>query len=472
MRIWKYWKVWILVIFLILAIVAINPTKPNIHFGLDIQGGLWAIVEPEGNVSFGTLEDVKSILQQRTSSLRESSFQIIQYQNKSFIQIQIAGGTEDDLRKIINTTGIFEGKIPIRVELKNGAGVLKIGDKNEWLNIEKVDDHVNVDGKQYGINDSFVYKDIPIKITNITNDEIVFETTVYRNAGNQKDIVRVYDDPQHSYIRNLGDYYNWQFSVEVSPDAAKRFYDVVRNLDVIYRNGRSYLSSKIYLYLDNKLVSNLSISSDLRLRPVTEASVTGSAKTFEEAVNEKRFLQLVLRSGALPAKLRIVSIKQISPKLGPDFLNNIGKVALIALVIVFLIIFFRYRSIKLSLLVVATMISEVIIILGASVFINWTIDLAAIAAILSVIGTGVDQQIMIIDEIRSGEKWSLRAKIKRAFFIIFGAAGTTLSAMLPLMTLGFGLLRGFALTTSLGVLIGIFITRPAFAQLVEMVIKE
>ena len=57
-----------------------------------------------------------------------------------------------------------------------------------------------------------------------------------------------------------------------------------------------------------------------------------------------------------------------------------------------------------------------------------------------------------------------------AFFIIFGAAAASIFAMLPLMFVGVGLVRGFAITTIVGVLSGILITRPAYARLMERLI--
>ena len=59
-----------------------------------------------------------------------------------------------------------------------------------------------------------------------------------------------------------------------------------------------------------------------------------------------------------------------------------------------------------------------------------------------------------------------------AFFIIFGAAATTIAAMVPLMSIGVGFIRGFAITTIVGVLVGILITRPAYARIVEIVTKN
>ena len=66
---------------------------------------------------------------------------------------------------------------------------------------------------------------------------------------------------------------------------------------------------------------------------------------------------------------------------------------------------------------------------------------------------------------------TIKQHIKSAFFIIFGAAATTIAAMIPLVFLGVGLVRGFAITTIIGVLTGILITRPAFATIVEILNK-
>jgi preprotein translocase subunit SecD len=82
--------------------------------------------------------------------------------------------------------------------------------------------------------------------------------------------------------------------------------------------------------------------------------------------------------------------------------------------------------------------------------------------------------IIIADETLTGRKderklvYTVKDKIKRAFFIIFGSASTIISAMVPLMAIGIGFVRGFAITTIIGVLVGILITRPAYAELVEI----
>jgi preprotein translocase subunit SecD len=104
------------------------------------------------------------------------------------------------------------------------------------------------------------------------------------------------------------------------------------------------------------------------------------------------------------------------------------------------------------------------------ILVAWTVDLSAIGGIIATIGTGVDHLIIITDEtMRKKEEavYTFKEKIKAAFFMVFGAASTVIAAMVPLLFLGIGLVKGFAITTIIGVLVGILITRPAYANIVE-----
>ncbi|PKP56809.1 MAG: preprotein translocase subunit SecD, partial [Candidatus Altiarchaeales archaeon HGW-Altiarchaeales-1] len=150
-------------------------------------------------------------------------------------------------------------------------------------------------------------------------------------------------------------------------------------------------------------------------------------------------------------------------------------IGIIAIIVVSLIIFIRYRKLKLAIPVMLTCLSEIIIILGFASMIHWELDLLAIAGIIIVVGTGVDNQIIILDEtLKRGKKKevvSIVERIRNAFFIIFVSAGTIIVVMLALMGVEAGMLKGFAFTTIAGVLIGVIITRPAFAKIVEYITK-
>ena len=79
-------------------------------------------------------------------------------------------------------------------------------------------------------------------------------------------------------------------------------------------------------------------------------------------------------------------------------------------------------------------------------------------------------QIIISDEIIKGKKeqaTNFKDRIKRAFFVILVSWGAGVASMIPLLWAGAGLFTGFALTTIIGVSVGVFITRPAFAAIVE-----
>ena len=108
------------------------------------------------------------------------------------------------------------------------------------------------------------------------------------------------------------------------------------------------------------------------------------------------------------------------------------------------------------------------VLLGAN------LDIAAIAGILVAIGTGVNDQIIIMDELASKKnvELSLIRRMMNAFFIIFAAYFTAVASMIPLLFAGAGLLKGFAITSIVGVTVGVLITRPAFAAAAEELYKD
>jgi preprotein translocase subunit SecD len=146
---------------------------------------------------------------------------------------------------------------------------------------------------------------------------------------------------------------------------------------------------------------------------------------------------------------------------------------LISLIAVAAVVYFRYKRPEILVPMVGTSISEVIMILGVAALINWQLDLASIAGIIASIGTGIDHLIIITDEVLyegklPSTKKVFSSRIGKAFVIILGAASTNVIAMSPLVVMGFGTLKGFAITTIIGVFIGVIVARPVYG----VVIKE
>lgn len=267
----------------------------------------------------------------------------------------------------------------------------------------------------------------------------------------------------------------WSVPFKVSLEGAQRFADI----------AEGQAGVPVEMYLDDQLITSPELAPGLANgQPSTDVEISGGETSKEEADKEAKSIQTLLQSGALPVKVKIVGVSSVSAELGDQFINGALIAGVLALIVIAAIIIIRYRTLLLVIPIMLTSIAELLLILGTAALIHWNIDLAAIAGILAAIGTGVDDQIIITDEVLKGFKEKkrisgVRTQIKKAFFIIFAAAGTLIAAMLPLAYIGFsrgatgiGVLSGFAFTTVLGVLIGIFITRPVYAKFVELMLDK
>ena len=138
-----------------------------------------------------------------------------------------------------------------------------------------------------------------------------------------------------------------------------------------------------------------------------------------------------------------------------------------AILAVSLTIGIRYRRAFLILPIVFTTLAELFIILSIIGLIG-TIDLSAVAGMIAVIGTGVDAQIIITDEVlATSSEHALKLKLGHAFYIIWADAALLVVAMLPLLfSTSLVTIIGFAESTILGVLFGAFITRPAYGSII------
>ncbi len=395
--------------------------KTNVKMGLDLAGGSRALVQAEDKeLTSEEVNELAEVIENRLNVYGISDMNVLPISDLSgnhYVRIEIAGATPDDLEKLVSEQGKFEAKI--------GNETVFIG------------------GADQGV------------------------TSVVR-SGQQSGIESCQESPEG------GHYCNFRFAIFLSEEAAQKHADVTNALGIDPSNPQ-YLSEKLDLYLDDALVDSLSISKDLQGRATTQISISGSGKgetsdeAYEDAKVEMNQLQTVLITGSLPYKLEIVKLDTISPVLGEEFTRFLLIASLAALLVVIIIIFIRYRSIKATLALMVTSFSEIIIILGVASFIGWNLDLPSIAGILATIGTGIDDLIVVIDEARQKTILSLKQRLKRAFSIILGAYFTTLVSLLPLMWAGAGLLKGFAITTIIGITIGVFITRPAFVDMIKKI---
>ena len=409
-----------------LGLTVYNAPTSNIRKGLDLEGGTRVLLKPEEKISDEDLELTIDNLKERLNVYGLSDIVIraaSDLRGDKFILIEIAGVTEDEVKELLSKQGKFEAKI--------GNETVFYGGKNDITYVCRSADCS-------GIN------------------------------------------PNVGCSGSDGGYAcQFFFAITLSPAAAERQADLTRNLKVLTEENEGYLSDDIVLLLDDIEVDRLRIGASLKGRATTDIQISGSGvgRTQEEAVTDSlqnmKKLQTVIITGSLPVKLEVVKMDTISPSLGKEFLNNVLLVGLLVILSVVTVVVARYRKIKVVVPMILTLLSEIVLILGFAALVGWNLDLAAIAGIIIVVGTGVDHLIIITDETLRGELiYDWKKKIKNAMFIVIGAYLTTMAGMLPLLWAGAGLLKGFALTTIAGISFGVLIARPAFAAVIEILLKE
>jgi preprotein translocase subunit SecD len=191
------------------------------------------------------------------------------------------------------------------------------------------------------------------------------------------------------------------------------------------------------------------------------------------SMDEARDLSLALQSGRMPARLNFSAGQEFSlePALAQTFRSNSAITGLFAVLAVSVAVYTRYRDARIAAPMVVTALSEVVLLLGFAAVVGYPLDLSVIAGFIAVIGTGVDDLVIIADEVMSdGGADSSRvfdSRFSKAFWVIGAAAATTILAMSPLAVLSLGQLQGFAIVTILGVLVGVLITRPAYGDILR-----
>ncbi|MBS3095263.1 hypothetical protein J4231_01140 [Candidatus Woesearchaeota archaeon] len=400
----------------------------NIVKGLDLEGGTRVLLHPkEENTTDTTINNIVGVLSNRLNVYGLTDVSIKPAKDLSgnkYVLVEIAGVSSDEVENLIAAQGKFEAKI-----------------ENQT---------VFVGGK----------KDLPF---------------VCRGDGSCSGI------RQCSQASN-GYQCQFEFAIRLSSEAAKRHADITKELEVVQSaEGSSILGKRLDFYLDERLVDSLQIGSDLKGKETTDIAISGPGfgtdqkSAQDNTIKNMDRLQTILITGSLPVDIEIAKLDNISPTLGKDFVSNTFLVMIFAILAVTAVVYIRYRRAFIIIPMMVTMLSEVLIIFGIAAMIKWNIDIAAIVGILAAVGTGVDDQIIITDEVLYGEKEAAlnwRQRIKRAFAIIFASFATMFVAMVPLFWAGAGMLRGFALTSIIGISVGILITRPAYASIVEYLVNK
>ncbi len=196
--------------------------------------------------------------------------------------------------------------------------------------------------------------------------------------------------------------------------------------------------------------------------PVIQERISGGHAqiTGRFSMEDAKDLSIVLKSGALPAPLKMLQNVTVGPSLGRDSIEA-GKLAGIIgtiAVVVFMMFYYRFSGLIADL----ALLFNIILLLGAMASLNATLTLPGIAGIILAIGMAVDSNVLMFermrDELRAGKtpKAAVDSGYHKAFWTIFDSHVTTLITAAVLFQFGTGPIKGFAVTLSLGVAINLF----------------
>ncbi|MBI4454562.1 MAG: protein translocase subunit SecD [Acidobacteria bacterium] len=228
------------------------------------------------------------------------------------------------------------------------------------------------------------------------------------------------------------------------------------------------IGKRLAIVLDREVVSAPVIQSRIDQE---SAQITG-----QFTVQQADDLALKLRSGALPASIRILENRVVGPSLGLDSIRQgiLASLVGLALVVTAILIIYKFSGMN----AFATLVVNLMILLAVLGATHATLTLPGIAGVILTIGMAVDSNVLIFErikeELRLGK--SVRAAIEagfdRVFSTIIDTHVTALVSSFFLFQFGTGPVRGFAVTLAVGLIANIFaavyVSRTMFGLLIEL----
>ena len=474
------WRVAALLVLVLLSVVAIFPhfdqngnLASNLQYGLDLQQGAWLQLELKGEVvGYTTDQPLDVFFANLTKQLGTEVVPVDathleirkSYSQADLDPIFVSNGgkitsfaqgvskaTAEDAKRIlenkINTLGTKDAKVNTLTGLNNVARYIRV--ELAGVDMKQAQEIVGKQGK------------FEIRVITANNQT---EHVLFGDA-----ITSVQPPTQEPAGSD-----HWGVSFTLSESGAAAFQTAA------IQSGATAdpANHNLVMILDNQTVYSAPLSTDLagkiQSQPITQLfASTGTGKYgTQEATN----LEIHLRAGALPVDVSIAGSGGVSAPLGERYKTMSLLAGVFALITVGFVIYYRYRESSIVLPMVLINASEVIILLGFIALIRFQMDLPTIAGLIAVMGTGIDQLVVITDEIlHEGKVPSPNLYLKRlsrALSIIVVAAATVVIAMLPLALMDLSTLKGFAIITILGVLVGVIVTRPAYGRIIMEILSK
>ena len=448
-----------LILALAFAAGAVLASFP-LQLGLDLRGGsqLTLQVMPAGaikRVQSEQLEAVKDVLDRRINGLgvSESTLQTI---GDDQLLLQLPG-EQDPSRaaKVLGTTALLEFRAQKPGTEQEMSGLLKLKRQAQAvLNLRRSKDQaqaktadLDADGLAQLLKDAGV--SAPAGSSETDQLELLLA------AVNTK-IVALYEPAALTGkdLTGAGRQQNqagsaWDVTLSFNTEGGRKFASLTQS---IAGTGRL-----LGIVLDGRSISEASVGPEFK-----PAGISGGAATITGnfSAEEARDLEVQLRGGSLPLPVEVIEQRTIGATLGSENVQRSLQAALLglALVAVFMVVVYRLPGA----VAVLALALYALFNLAMYALIPVTLTLPGIAGFILSIGIAVDANVLIFErikeELRRGNTLirSIDAGFSLAFSSILDGHITGLISCVALFALGTGLVKGFAVTLGIGLVLSLF----------------
>jgi preprotein translocase subunit SecD len=479
--------------------------KDKIHLGLDLQGGMHLVLEVDADKA------LESMVERMSNDLKESlmdgkiRFRKIEKSTGATITLELTESSgKTALEKILNEQ-YFDLEIASSTPREGGQTVLlKIKDKRaadlKKLTIEHSLETIRNRVDQFGIAEPEIIPEgdnrILIQLPGIKDPERA-KNLIGKTALLEFKIVDDENSLDEALRGNVpeGDIIAYGAREDKSTGQRGSVPYLLKNRSLL--TGASLETAKVQIS-DRYGEPNVSLKfnsqgaadferitgDNVRKRlaivldgivhsaPVIQERISGGQAqiTGSFTMDEARDLAIVLRAGALPAPVNILEERTVGPSLGSDSIKQGILATLIGtiLVILFMIVYYRLSGAVANL----ALIINIFLVLGVLAAFKATLTLPGIAGLLLTVGVAVDANILIFErireELRTGKtiRLALDTGYNRAFITIIDTHITSIVAAFFLIIFGTGPIKGFAVTTIIGLMASlftaVFVTRVVF----------
>jgi preprotein translocase subunit SecD len=409
------------------------PLDEVVQLGLDLQGGVRMVLEPEGIAEMSeetkndVLNQIIAILDNRVNQYGLANPEIRIFGGDRIL-VNLPGTTDpEDARRLIGQTAMLEFR-----------RVIKAGDS-------ALDELIPSSSSQ----EIFRNRD---GIPYIVDREILLTGAALADAN-----VGTSTALQASS--------NFFIQLEFTEEGAQRFASIMAQMDV---------NELLAIILDGTVYSAPAISESIKTaaaqgwRNIVDSTTISGGRIDQE---EAKILAIALRAGALPVGISIAEETTVGPSLGADSIRRGVMTIVIGFVLILIYMFAFYRV--LGFVGNLALILNMLIVFAALSVFGAVLTLPGIAGIILTIGMTVDANVIIFERIKEERRTgksplaAVRAGFEKSMSTLFDANITTLITAIILLLLGTGPIRGFAVTLGIGVLGSLFCALVASRFLME-----